>query len=438
MKSFQEDEHNDPNSSFRRHSARNGTSFQSLKSGLRPPAWNRASKKQVSFVRHSLADALSKFVEGDSSSSDGESMSVSEDDQSCGPTDLQQLMSESSELKTEPYQMSTDGPQRNSRVIVSWQEDKKKAWKENVEEYKIKCHFRSKSAIVGIPNFNSVSKEHGEESLLLHPLIKKGGRPRSKSLQDGYFEANPHHDIRLHETEKDRLIRISAAFLMDYEASRPATLHHDAASVSFLHLFMHDIRFSRGWTFVLFFAATCLCGVSYIDIAPEALNEGYELRMGVLLALLTFLPTAVFYLDMAIMSYLRTPSSPSITRYSLYQREITTPRASRSQLWSLPLALSLFLLCVERAIHLSLGRRGIMWSAMLMPVAFFYIFQEARDALEALRRIAPQTMRILLAELSLIVVFAAVACILYGSQYSGSFGNLQLSFISLFECKYCC
>jgi membrane protein DedA with SNARE-associated domain len=73
-----------------------------------------------------------------------------------------------------------------------------------------------------------------------------------------------------------------------------------------------------------------------------------------------------------------------------------------------------------------------LFSAWLKPLVFFYASARAREAVEALSRIARMVTRILLIEVFLILTFAAVACRLF-HEYD-SFKTLSRSWLSLFEC----
>ena len=281
----------------------------------------------------------------------------------------------------------------------------------------------------------------GEERL--YPVVNEKGefRLESRSVAGSFFDSkrsDTSHTRRLNlnDAENEKLLRIAAAFLLDYEASRPATLYHDPEGVSSLHLYFHDIRFSKAWFVTLVGAAVCLCASCYFDVAPQSPNAGYDSWNKSLQAIFTFIPAALFYLDMAVMSFLRRPSIQSTDSNShKFDEDSITPRTSRTRLWSIPLALSLLITCIETAVNLGRGERGIVWSSVLMPITFFYIFHEARDALDALIVIVPRTAYILCIQLFLIFSFACMACELYGSRSPASFGNLGVSFISLFECK---
>jgi len=196
------------------------------------------------------------------------------------------------------------------------------------------------------------------------------------------------------ELEKEKLVRISAAFLMDYESSRPATLGFHIGTLTMRHLALRDFRVSGGWNFLLIVSATCLCGTPYIEHSVRHRFSDFTL--------FTLLPVSIFFVDLNIVRYLR--NSTSTEKGSL--------RESRSNRHEVYLGLSLLLLLVESVVQLMLGKTRIIWSGMLMPINFFYLFQEARDAFGALRQVVPQIIGILAAQLSVEVIFATIAQIL--------------------------
>jgi len=291
----------------------------------------------------------------------------------------------------------------------------------------------------------AIREGQGEGNLLMSPILNAKGeatRFASRSVVGPVFGSSTCNDWRarrtdLSDAENKKLIRIAAAFLLDYEALRPATLYHDPDRISYSHLFVRDIRFSRAWYATLICAALCLSVSSYFDISPQSSSDYYKSWEKTLQGIFNFVPAVLFYLDIAMMAFIRTPSSQSVgINTHQHLANAFAPRTSRSWYWAIPLALSLLIICIETAVNLSRGSRGIIWSNVLTPIAFFYLFQDARGALEALGKIAPQTAYILFVQLFLIFIFAVIACELYGLQFAASFGDLGLSFISMFECKF--
>ena len=62
----------------------------------------------------------------------------------------------------------------------------------------------------------------------------------------------------------------------------------------------------------------------------------------------------------------------------------------------------------------------VTMTGMSKPIVLFYMNRKARDALQALIRVVQKLARVILVELFLILVFAAVACRLYSSSSSSS------------------
>jgi hypothetical protein len=270
---------------------------------------------------------------------------------------------------------------------------------------------------------------NGEETPLLTNK-KRIGR-RTKSLFHGKGEGDGRNIapvVFLSEAQKDRLVRLSAAFLMDYERSRPATLHGNIDELTDRHLQLRALRFSKPWFLATVVSAICLFVVPYLE---QAIAE--EWNRYIVFIIFTLIPTIIFFVDMEINRYLRNEISSETSQDQLSKRNIG-PRGEKLQV-DFYLSISLGIICVESAIQLVRTHRGIVWSRVFTPIALFYVFHEARDSLSAFRQVIPQLVGILAAQLSAELCFATTALLFFGSQYTDKFGTLQLSFINLYQCE---
>jgi hypothetical protein len=107
-------------------------------------------------------------------------------------------------------------------------------------------------------------------------------------------------------------------------------------------------------------------------------------------------------------------------------------RQSRSAMLVKPVTLLCIVLLVENLARVLVTDDGIvMFSSLFKPLFLFYVSTRARDALEALRRIIRIVLRVIVMELLLILIFAAVATRLFGTY--DSFEDLSTAWLSLFE-----
>lgn len=265
------------------------------------------------------------------------------------------------------------------------------------------------------------------------PLLtnkKRIGR-RTKSLFYGKEVGNQKNTVPvmlLSDAQKDRLVRLSAAFLMDYERSRPPTLHGNIEELTDRHLQLRALRFSKSWSLATVVSAICLFVAPYIEQTFTEKGNRY-----IFFVLCTVIPAIICFVDLEINRYLRHNVSSGTSQDQLSRRNIG-PRGRQRQV-DFYLSISLWLICAESAMDLVRGQGGIVWSRVLTPIALFYVFPEARDSFSAFRQVIPQLVGILTAQLSAELFFATVALLYFGSHYTDKFGTLQLSFINLYQCE---
>lgn len=218
-----------------------------------------------------------------------------------------------------------------------------------------------------------------------------------------------------------RAIEISAVYLRDYERARPPTLPHNLLESSRMDyiLMIHKFKYSLLWqstihlAMIAFLLASCYEGYTPSVALPFGLN---------------MCAIVIFGIDIILLQELVKPTL----------KDDDPSRYSRAYKWTLPLSILLFLLSCEMSYILLLRQSSprFLWSSVFKPICFFYVSDKSRQALEALRRIAPIVLNVLGIELLLILSFAAVAAHLY-KQFD-SFCNLSTAWLSLFQCKCSC
>jgi hypothetical protein len=211
-------------------------------------------------------------------------------------------------------------------------------------------------------------------------------------------------EIGWSKENQKKAVLMAAIFLMDYERGRPSTLSTDLDSITAKNLRIHEVRYSRVWRALTnlavfaFFISSCFEGETNL-LLPFLLN--------------TF-AIVVFASDIILQRLLNLPDG----------------------LWTVPMIAMMSALSAEMIFISVLPgvRLRFLLTSIPKPIALFYYSGKARNALEALGRIAPIVTRVLALELLLILSFAAVACRLY-SDFD-SFHDLSTAWISLFQCKY--
>jgi hypothetical protein len=279
-------------------------------------------------------------------------------------------------------------------------------------------------------DFMDIKKRLEDEKTPLLTNKQRIGR-RTKSLFYGKEDGNQKNTlpvVLLSEEQKDRLIRLSAAFLTDCERSRPPTLHGNIEELTDRHLQLRAFRFSKTWSLATVISAICLFVAPYIEQTSAKKWNRY-----IFFVLFTAIPAIICFVDLAINRYLRRNLSSETSPVQLNRRNIG-PRGKRRQADAY-LSMSLWLICTESVMDLVRGQGGIVWSRVLTPIALFYVFPEARDSFSAFRQVIPQLVGILTAQLSAELFFATIAFLYFGSHYTDKFGTLQLSFINLYQCE---
>ena len=210
-----------------------------------------------------------------------------------------------------------------------------------------------------------------------------------------------------------KYVALAAAYLRDYEGGRAPVLSTDLQEVTDRQLRFYEYKYG-GYTFQI-----CLVLASFAFFVASML-EGFDYppKYSLFLTILNLIGLSVFIVDIWFRSQLRGSQHT---------------RASRSERLIKPLILFAIILSFENItrIIVSPNHSIVLFSSLFKPLVLFYLSSKGRDALEALRRIIRIVFRVLLMELLLILMFAAVACRLF-HQFN-EFRDLVSSWLSLFE-----
>lgn len=211
--------------------------------------------------------------------------------------------------------------------------------------------------------------------------------------------------------ETQRLTSIAACFLMDYEAGRPPTFPNDFDRIDSYQLRIFRIRFSGLWRYLGLYPATVLLFISYFD--SRSWTVAAHLFAVAVLSADLYLGHQPYQLG----GDRRTDKTEQMLRVGCPAFLVVL--GGQIFLWPL---------LNNPETHIS-----TLIASLFKPVVLFYLSRRTRDALEALVRIGNILFRVVLIELFLILVFAAVACRLYYNDEN--FQNLATAWLSLFQCK---
>ena len=301
--------------------------------------------------------------------------------------------------------------------------------------------------------------------------INESATPRIRRQESSPHEAQPllggsaasHPRSSWESIEEDqRLVRIAAAFLSDYEAGQAPTLPPHLMNITDLHIHLHAIRFSKVWRGLVVFATGCLFVGSCFEGSDE--DEDWETydgkylaeriqRKQKILSFCTVIPVVVFALDIFMMGVLfsrrgHTERLDTLLGADLQRdnnghapssstKDTGRPkkaRTSRSFWWAMPVVLFLAVLSFETLVVILSGAvmRRRIWSSLAKPIVLFYVSSRTRNALDALNRVIRVVLRVILIELFLIFTFGSVAVQLFGDEFA-SFEGLPISFLSMFQ-----
>lgn len=210
-------------------------------------------------------------------------------------------------------------------------------------------------------------------------------------------------------------LALSASFLQDYEAGRAPTLSKNFAQVSPRQIRLYQYKHSTAFHTLMVVAALSL----FFSCMLEGFDADGWHRLP--LTLLNFFGITVIVIDLWFRREMR--GNPALMEHT---------RLSRSHMLVKPVILLCIVVAVENLARVMLTEDSIvMFSSLFKPLFLFYVSTRARDALEALRRVIRLVARVIVMELLLILIFAAVATRLFRTY--DSFDDLSTAWLSLFE-----
>lgn len=242
-------------------------------------------------------------------------------------------------------------------------------------------------------------------------------------------------------------VQVAATFLQDYEANRPPTFGSSSTvtAVTTRQISLYHIKHSmladviRVLAALAFSVGCFLEGFSATQIVEQQ-QQHFPFNW-ILLTGLNLFAIVVFFVDIWMHRELR--GSPRLSRQRGGQH-VRTPsavalldkhntRTIRSERLIQPLIIFCIVLAVENVAKVALTRQGdiVLFSSVFKPLVLFYVSAQARDAFAAVRSILRIVLRVLIMELFLILMFAAVACRLF--QKHERFRSLDVAWLSLFE-----
>lgn len=241
-------------------------------------------------------------------------------------------------------------------------------------------------------------------------------KPSEKSPLLASQETDVTSNLQRRPLREQRAIVIAASFLTDCERGRRPSLPAELSEITDTILSLRRWKFSIAWQVLVYLAVISLFLSACIEVYSKEQAAG-----------LNIFSITIFVVDMAMGSELRKH------QYSSSDDPVLTLRHSRMERWTMPMLFMLLLLAIEMV--LAIDSHSPLWSGVLKPIAIFYVSNAAKNALEALNRIAQIVTRVLVVELFLILSFATVACQIYSSYES--FHGLSKAFLSLFQCTSC-
>ena len=300
------------------------------------------------------------------------------------------------------------------------------------------------------PNVAAISRESSinEDSPLIGATYSLK-RYSSSSINDdrssefGFGKRKDGSTTQHHYVGNQMAAKVAAAFLQDYEANRPPTFGDTTTldgireyQMTLFHI-KHSVfaEVCRFLAVLAFFASSFLEGFYAIKEVPAyrcylltALNG-----FGIFVALIDIWIRKEFRGHRRAQNKQRNIQLRSISASTKTLVEKHDVRVSRSEKLMQPLIFFCALLALENIFRVYIIRSGnlVLFSSICKPLVLFYVSSQARDAFEAVRRIIRIVVRVLIMEMLLILMFAAIACRLF--QRYENFRELGVAWVSLFE-----
>jgi hypothetical protein len=269
---------------------------------------------------------------------------------------------------------------------------------------------------------------YGEMTPLLTSATASASGSAASAKERSRAAPNPMADVGVDVSAgvvDHNFVVVAAAFLQDYEANRPPALSSELSNITETQLLLHSVKFSAPFSLLLTIATVALFASSGLESFAD------DIQSRIILTALNLFSLAVFGVDMWIRNEFRSNHYHYSHRHP--NRPIGRGRSSRSERLIKPIILFSVVLALENLARLVITQRDslVLFSSFFKPMVLFYASSQARDALEALRRIIRIVVRVLVIELLLILMFAAVACRLF--QDYERFQDLSTAWLSLFE-----
>jgi len=317
--------------------------------------------------------------------------------------------------------------------------------------------FHRGEEITNLPGTNTTKKNKSKQSRHLHsestPLLPFQTDNNDSTTYPGQGHLYRHHiqygqeklfpSRDLQRTPYD-YISIAVAFLKDYEAEGPPTLPSDVTWISTWQMRLYSLKFSIAYKFTLGSAMVALFLSSALE-GPSALQDSNK-RMQRISALNLY-ALIILGCDLWIRSQFQSRGCSSQRRsapkrISQFVKDCNSEflpvqvqtRPSQANLLTRPLFLFGIFLAIETVAWLLAAPDRtfvVLYSSIAKPIVLYYVSRQARHAMEALVRITRTVIRVLVIELVLILVFAAVACQFFNDF--ASFEYLAVAWLSLFK-----
>ncbi|GAX17248.1 hypothetical protein FisN_10Lh105 [Fistulifera solaris] len=296
--------------------------------------------------------------------------------------------------------------------------------------------FRSASPSISTENdAKRFSNEHLVHISSLNFRDLRPDNPHEGSpLLDPSGSGGPSKSIeRRASAKRPSYVQLAAAFLRDYEASRPPVFGGcGLEEISERQVKLHEFRYGNC-------IYPVVLGIATVALFLSCFFEGFGNQQDDQAALtaLNAFAVIVYSFDLLIARDLyKLSMNPRFSsmlgdRAGLFKENLAY--SSRNNSFGQPLMLFCGLLFLENCTKLVISpdRSLVIFSSTFKPVALFYVSSLAREALTVLGMIFPEVVRVLSMDGLLHLLFAAIATRLF--QKHDGFEHLGASLLSLFE-----
>jgi hypothetical protein len=296
--------------------------------------------------------------------------------------------------------------------------------------------FRSTSPSINTEkDFRRASNEHHMHISSLNCQNLRPDNPHEGSpLLDPFGSSGPAKAIKRRASAKrPNYVQVAAAFLRDYEASRPPVFgERGLEEISERQVKLHKFRYGN----VVY---PVVLGIATVALFLSCFFEGFGNQQDDRAALtaLNVFAVVAYSFDLLIARDLHKFVVISRPNSSFGDRigplNENAAYSNRNKPFGQPLLLFCALLLLENCTKSSIspGRSVVLFSSIFKPLALFYVSSLAREALQVLGIILPEILRVLSMDGLMHLLFAAIATRLF--QKHDGFEHLGASLLSLFE-----